>query len=317
VVLELEKTGLGLLVRKRGQLRRLAHAAEADTDIRTLEKSTRSVPSLPRHVVIRLPSAQVLRKQLRLPLAARSNLSEVLGFEIDRETPFQRDEVHWTYVVRGQDPRSGFLDVELILLPRSQVDTLVETLRASSLKPAGIEVDAGNITTLIPLGSCKRGQWLAAQKSLTPLATAASILAVLAGATPFALQQWEMSAVESRISELEPSAREAQTFRTDVGQVAAAIDFLSKERSTNGSALTALAAATRTLPDDSYLNALSLRAGRLTLNGRSPSAAQLIGVLAQSPAFREPAFEAPVTHDANTDLEAFTISVALVSKGAP
>jgi general secretion pathway protein L len=113
-----------------------------------------------------------------------------------------------------------------------------------------------------------------------------------------------------------PSA-EAATFRKDAGQIAAAIGFLAKERSKNGSALTALAAATNTLPDDSYLSALSLRAGRLTLNGRSPSAAQVIGVLAQSPDFREPAFEAPVTRDPDNDLEAFTISVALASKAVP
>lgn len=318
IVLEREPTGLSVLVRKRGQIRGLAHAADAEGVIRTLQESMRALARLPRHVVIRLPSAQLLRKPLRLPLAAGRNLAEVLGFEIDRETPFQRDEVHWTYVVRGQDSRTGSLDVELILLPRSQVDMLVETLRASAVRPAGIEVNAGGgVMTLIPLDACKRGQWLGAHTSLMPLAIAASVLAVLAGTVPFALQQWEIRSVEARIAELEPSAREAQTYRTDAGQVAAAIDFLSKERSRNGSALTALAAATRTLPDDSYLKALSLRAGRLTLNGRSPSAAQLIGVLAQSPEFREPAFDAPVTRDPDSEHEAFTISVALASKGTP
>ncbi len=318
VVLERRHNTLNLQVRRRGQVQSLAQSPDGDAGVRMLGQSLRARSGLPRHFVIRLPSVQLLRKSLTLPVAARRNLAEILGFEIDRETPFQRDEVHWTYVVRGQDIRAGMLDVELILLPRSQVDPLVETLRAAALDPAGIEVDAGSgIGTLIPLGSRKRGQWLNAQRSLMPLATAASALAVLAVAAPFVIQQWRLAAVDSRISELDSSAQEAATFRKDAGQIAAAIDFLAKERSKNGSALTALAAATNTLPDDSYLSALSLRAGRLTLNGRSPSAAQLIGVLAQSPEFREPAFEAPVTRDPDNDLEAFTISVALASKAAP
>lgn len=317
VILERDQHTLNLLVRRHGQVQRLAQCA-GESSVRELEKAFRARSGLPRDLVIRLPSVQLLRKALVLPAAARRNLAEILGFEIDRETPFRRDEVHWTYVVRGQDTRAGMLDVELILLPRSYVDPLVETLRGSALEPAGVEVDAGSgIATLIPLGSRKRGQWLDPQRSLMPLATAAAVLAFVSLITPFAIQQWQLAEVESRISELDPLAKEAASFRQDAGQTAATVDFLTKERSKTGSALTALAAATKSLPDDSYLSALSMRAGRLTLNGRSPSAAQLIGVLAQSPEFREPSFEAPVTRDADNDLEAFTISVALASKGAP
>jgi general secretion pathway protein L len=148
------------------------------------------------------------------------------------------------------------------------------------------------------------------------LAIAASLLAVVALAAPFAIQQWEFAAVESRIAELETRAKEAAAFRQDARQIAATVDFLTKERGKHGSALNALSAATKSLPDDSYLNALSFREGRLTMNGRSPSAAQLIGLLAQAPEFKEPSFEAPVTRDLDNELEAFSISVTLASKGA-
>jgi general secretion pathway protein L len=317
VILERDQHTLNLLVRRRGRVQRLAQS-HWDSGLHELEKSLRAQSGLPRHFVIRLPSVQLLRKSLALPVAARRNLAEILGFEIDRETPFQRDEVHWTYVVRGQDARAGMLDVELILLPRSHVDPLVETLRGSALEPAGIEVHAGSgVATLIPLGSRKRGQWLDPQRSLMPLATAAFVLVIVALIAPFAIQQWQLAALESRIAELEPLATKAATFRQNAGQAAATVDFLTKERGKNGSALTALAAATKSLPDNSYLSSLSMRAGRLTLNGRSPSAAQLIGMLAQSPEFRDPSFEAPVTRDPDNELEAFTISVALASKDAP
>jgi hypothetical protein len=203
------------------------------------------------------------------------------------------------------------LDVELILLPRGSVDPLIEIARTLGLNPAGIEADSGGITTLIPLGARARGQGLDTRRPLMPLATATAVLAMMAAGTPFALQQWELAKIEARIAEFEPAAIEVANLRQRAGQVAATIDFLTTERNKNGSALTALAAATNGLPDDSYLSAMSMRAGRLTLNGMSPSAAQLIGTLAGMPEFREPAFEAPVTRDSDNELESFTISVAL------
>jgi general secretion pathway protein L len=318
-ILEQDQQNLLLSVRRKGLTQRLTQMRAGSASARELAgglpKAGRKGPRL---FLIRLSSMQLLCKSLTLPNAARRNLAELLGFEIDRETPFQRDEVHWTYVVRGQDARAGLLNVDLVLVPRSAVDPLVEAARNAGLDPDGIEVSTGSgAMTLLPLGSRKRGQWSETKRPLLPLATAATILAVLAVVTPFAIQQWELSRIEARIAALEPSATEAATFRQLSGQIAATIDFLTKERSKNGSALAALAAATKSLPDDSYLSALSLRAGRLTMSGLSPSAAQLVGLLAEAPEFREPAFEAPVTRDPENELETFTISVALGSGGGP
>lgn len=318
VVVERRQQGLNLLVRRRGREQRLTGTRDGEGGVRELRDVLRTEGGLPRLLVIRQSAEHILRKSLALPGAARRDIADILGFEIDRETPFQRDEVHWTYVVRARDVQTNMLDVELILLPRAHVDPLVDALRELTLEPAGIEVEAGNgAATLIPLGAPKRAQWLDARRPLVSVATAAAALALVALVTPFAIQQWELAAVESRIRALETSAREAAELRRQAGQLASTVDFLMKERSKNGTALAALAGATRTLPDDSYLSALSLRSGRVTLNGLSPSAAQLVGLLAQSPEFRDPSFEAPVTRAPETELETFTISVALAPMGAP
>lgn len=315
VILERGLRELSLIVRRSGQEQHLAQSRDTGATAREWPGLLQGRNDLPRLAVVRLPFTQLLRKSLVLPVAARRNLAEIIGFEIDRETPFQRDEVHWTYVVRSHDARTGTLQIELILFPRSAVDPLVEMARDLGLHASGVEVDVGGIAALIPLGSRARGQWLDAQRPLMPLAAAAVVLAVLAIGTPFAMQQWELAALEARIAELQPAATEVANVRRQAGQAAATIDFLTKERDKSGSALGALAAATASLPDDSYLSTLSMRAGRLTLNGMSPSAAQLIGTLAEAPGLREPAFEAPVTRDADNELESFTISVALAPSG--
>src|SRR5262245_40083649 len=97
VIIERHPHNLNLLVRTQGQLQRLAQSHGGEAGVRELATVLRSRTDLPRLLVLHLSSHIVLRKDLALPIAARRSLADVIGFEIDRETPFQRDEVHWTY----------------------------------------------------------------------------------------------------------------------------------------------------------------------------------------------------------------------------
>ena len=76
----------------------------------------------------------------------------------------------------------------------------------------------------------------------------------------------------------------------------------------SGRPLVVLAAATRTLPDDTYLTEMELRQRKVTLSGRSAAAARLIGALAEDGEFKNPAFAAPVTRLEALRAELFTIN---------
>jgi general secretion pathway protein L len=266
---------------------------------------------------MRLPVERVLQKHLSLPLAARRDLTNVLGFEIDRETPFAREEVYWTHVVRGQDAVRGRLDVDLLIVPRSFADPLIESARRVGLDPDGIEIGGeGDGVALIPLGNGKR-ICLRRERPLIPLAAAAGALALFAVAAPFIYQAWQLASADSAIASLETPASEAAALRRSADQLARTSDFLNTQGRHYGRTLATLAAVTRALPDESYLTALNLRASRLTMTGLSPSAAELVGLLAKEPVFREPAFDSPVVRSENGDLESFTLSVNLAPMGSP
>ncbi|MCF3971964.1 hypothetical protein L2D92_32800, partial [Pseudomonas aeruginosa] len=61
----------------------------ADLD-RVLEPRLRSLPR-----VWLLPAGQVLQRTLRLPAAAGDRLRAVVGYEIDRQTPFEAGQVSY------------------------------------------------------------------------------------------------------------------------------------------------------------------------------------------------------------------------------
>lgn len=315
-IFEIDDSFVTLHVRQRGGIGQIACCDADEAGFQQLARKA-SEHGLPHLLVLRVPPAVALQKRLTVPAAARRHLEGLLGFEMDRETPYARDEVYWHYSVCSQDAAQGRLEIDLVVVPRSFVDPLVAMARRAGLDPAGIEVtNAAGKATLVRFSAEKKLQWLRSQRPLVAMAAAACLLAVVAVALPFIRQQQALAAANAAVEPLTAQAQEAATLRQSIDQVASTAEFLKNERDRNGSALAALANATHALPDDTYLTALSMHQGRLTMTGVSPSAAKLVGSLAQSPVFHEPAFDSPVVENGNGGLETFTISVTLKPAGS-
>jgi general secretion pathway protein L len=319
VIVEVDRSQLTLSLRQGGVTTVVDHLRADEAGLQQVAASVAKRQDRPGLLLVSVTRTCLLQKQLSLPAAAQHDLWNVLSFEIERETPFTPEEVYWTYVRRGRDATAARLDVDLILVPRAIVDPLMKALGDGGLKPLGIEVEGQDgSSAFLPLGNnSNRGNWARSQRPLMPLAAATCALAAIAVVIPFAAQEWALASTDAAIAALSTTAREAATLRQSTERLTATSTFLDKERARNGSALGTLAALTRALPDDSYLTAATLRAGKWTLTGLSPSAAQLIGELAESDELGGPAFEAPVTRSEGSDLETFTISVSLPSTGAP
>lgn len=316
LIIELDDDEVVLWHRRAGATAKVALATADGAGMQALAQAIAGIAEAPHLLLVRVPQSMQLRKLSSFPLAARRDLVNVLGFEMDRETPFGRAEVYWDYVIRRQDAAAGRLDVELFIVPRPFVDPVIDSSRRAGLLPTAIEIETGDEEyRLIRVGASQRWRWLQSQRPLIGLATAAAGLFVLAIVTPFIRQQIDLARADSTIEALTEQAREAAQLRQSVDQAAQAMQLIKKERDRNGTIIEVLAATTRLLPDDSHLTALSLRSGRLTITGLSPASAHIVDLLAASPAFKEPAFDSPVVQDDASGLETFTISASLSANG--
>ena len=169
---------------------------------------------------------------------------------------------------------------------------------------------------LVPLANEAQGARPRFERPLIPLAAAGCVLALAAIVGPFVYQEWSIASANATIASLQSEADEATALRQSADQLSQTLDFFKKANG-QGSALSLLAAVTRSLPDDSYLTSLTLSGERLTMNGLSPSAADLVSLFAKLPQFREPSFDSPVVQSEDGDLEKFTISVKLRPAGPP
>ena len=78
-----------------------------------------------------------------VPAAARERLRDVLGFEIERQTPFAPADVLYDgRLLQVRD--DGQLQVELVVLPRAQFEATCARLGGAAQGLAGVDLVAAN-----------------------------------------------------------------------------------------------------------------------------------------------------------------------------
>lgn len=272
-----------------------------------------AAPDLPaaggKPVVLRLGPAEVLGKTVSLPLAAERDLHQVLAFEMDRETPFKAEELYWSHRIAAVDRQNGRVSVRLLLTPQAYLAPLLSALAQIGLAPRRAEIAEGpDAGCYLPLDGNGGRLHKSPARTLWPAAACCTLLALACIITPFLRQATALSALEGKVEAGRSAAAEADRLRREIGRLAKSAELIEEERNKAGRPLAVVAAATRILPDDTYLAELELRHRKLTLSGRSAAAARLIGKLAAGGAFQNPAFAAPVTRLEALHAEVFTIT---------
>lgn len=264
-------------------------------------------------------SVQVLRKQLKLPAAAESNLQQVLAFEMDRQTPFRAADVYYTWKMLDSESDSGQIRLELFVAPRKPVDVILESLSARGLAVSGVDVfneGTGLGVNLLPPE--KRHRSINPRTRLNIwLAGAALVLMVLVMAESLSYRAGRLDELETAIADVQDEAKLVQQLKEQVVETGEAASFLTRRRAATPMAIEVLADVTGILPDDTYLDRLVINGDGVLLQGKSRNAQQLIEVVNQSPLLANAEFRGSTRLDATTGLEIFEVSATLETVSAP
>jgi general secretion pathway protein L len=259
--------------------------------------------------VLRLGEQDVLGKTVTLPLAAERELDQVLGFEMDRETPFKAEEIYWNHRIERADRQNGRLSVRVALVPKENLAPLLTALGQFGIRPRRAEIaDGPDAGTYLPIDGDGARAHHASNRLIWSAAVCCAALGLAAVITPFIRQELALASLEEQVAAGRAAAAEADNLHQEIDRLASSADFVESERDKAGRPLVVLVAATRALPDDTYLTEMELQKRKVTLSGRSAAAARLIGPLAADGAFRNPGFAAPVTRVEALHTELFTIN---------
>jgi general secretion pathway protein L len=192
------------------------------------------------------------------------------------------------------------------------VEPVLAALRLAGLVPLRIEAGtAADTRRVIPLAEDGPARsWLGPRIGAYALG-GCGVLAAAAIALPFILQSIALSQLDARIDALRPQAAAVEALRKQIAGGAATADVVVAARKQVGTPLQSIALLTELLPDDTYVTTLGLRQRKLTVSGRSASAARLIGAMAANPMVHGPAFVAPVIRDETNGEQMFSIRADL------
>ncbi len=262
-----------------------------------------------------LEHGTILSKELTLPMATESNLSQVLAFEMDRQTPFKASDVYFGWKIKDRNEDTGQIKLEIYVAPRGQVDKSIQYLNSRGLSPTGVDVLDGDKTmglNLLPAGQRVREVNRRMRLNLILVGTAIILLALVMTQSLY-LRMHQLVALESAIAEVQGEARRVQGIKEQIKDASEAAGFLTVRRSESPIAIELLADITRLLPEDTYLDRLVINKANVQMQGKSQNAQRLIELVNQSELLDDAAFRGSTRLDARTGLEIFEIN-ANISK---
>jgi len=278
------------------------------------------VPADSRSVVLLLPPGQILCSTITLPAATEENLREVLTFEMDRQTPFTADQVYFDSVIRDRSAQGRTIDIELIVSPRDRLDKLLASLSELDLAPDVVSArrDASSMydVNLLPPGK-RQSRPAALDRLNLGLGIACVILLVVAIAVPVIQKQQSIRDLEPQVAAAMDAAREGARLRDNIERIVESSRILVDKKRSAPMVMQFIDEMTRVIPDGTWISQLNIQGREIQVQGQSPAAASLIGLIEESASFTNPQFRSPVTQVPRSNLERFHLSADWAGAGDP
>lgn len=264
-----------------------------------------------------LPEQQVMRKRISLPRAARQNLRTVVSYQVSRLTPFSVDQVFYDVLeVPAAAPNGDTIEVEFIAALKTDVQPLIEHIeRITALTVSRLTVPESEALVnqqAINLFAQLRtpNQWwrrLNRNSALLLLLVAVlsitTIVPVIKLRSLVLERKQEIKVVDERVTGL-------QEKRQILGQDLTALNYVLEQRSSNRELTLIIDELTRIVPDEIYIDSLSVQKQIVEISGVGTGVVDLIEVLNNSPLFEDAKFTASITRS-NQGQDVFTARMQL------
>ena len=268
--------------------------------------------------VLLLPPSAVLVQRLQLPVAAARNLHAVVGYELDRLTPFDASQL---YFVARQEGRSGaWLQVMLVAILRERLDSLLADCAAQGLQPQRVDVgdsaDSRLGINLLPAAlrpSSPRNTQRLRQGLLWlcgALLFAAMLLWLNSRQVLVAQMQTTVQAQKAKVAQL-------QQVRQQLANTRGAADYLTRRKAAQPTLAALLNELTTCLPADTWVEQLEItRDAELSFSGQSAKASGLITQIKGCRSLENARFEGVIQPDAQTAKDHFSLRADIHQEAA-
>lgn len=300
------------------------------------------VAGLPRWLL--LPAAEGLRRRLPLPAAAADRLREVLAFEIDRQTPFAAQDVSYDARVIGRRGDSQ-IEAELVVVPKPALDRALDALGAplratlagvdmiavappqqqpkepgDDLESAAAEaagLDALPLgVNLLPIAQRRHRRDPSSMLNLV----LASVAVAAFGVGLWQIRANRVAAADAFEQEANLRAKQAKRVSDEKKQLVDLVEglrFLQNTRTGKPTTVEVLDELTRRLPNNTFVEKVSIEGDKLLVIGLSSEASRLVELLQTSKLWRSMSLTGALQPDPRSGKDRFTLTADLAIVAPP
>jgi general secretion pathway protein L len=268
---------------------------------------------------------EALVRRVTLPAATEENLAQVLGFEMDRLSPFKAEEMYFDQRVVSRDAAAAQIVVELAMARRELVDARVAQLRDLGVSVQGVALreDARHAGAFDLLPSEQRGERETPRERLVRhvLLGAVALLFVAALAFPVWSKREAVKAMLPVVEKARVDAQATDAVVRELERQAADYNYLLARRHAWYPIAAYVEDLSRVLPDNTWLQQLDIRtsgkAKEVVITGETASSSRLIELIEQSKMLQNASPRGPTTRGSSPGSERFMIGAELRPRTAP
>lgn len=268
--------------------------------------------------VVELSPLQAVRRRVSLPLATEDRLADVLGYEMNRFTPYAQEDVYFDYRVADRDTARQVVNVDIVVTLRNTVDAILGRLLEYGILPSKVTLQGvvGTVDhdlamiNLMPERSRRR---TISKREIVPAALTATavLLALVAVGYPLAQQWLRLQELDAEIAGLRTAAISAQDTMEEIAAAARQGGFFAEKWASTPTKIQLLDEISRVVPDDTWLSQVQVKQDTVRIQGESEGASSLIGLLETSELLRDVRFSSPVTKNPRTSQDRFVIQAVI------
>ena len=273
-----------------------------------------------------LPRDQVLVRRVTLPLATEENLAQVLGFEMDRLTPFRAEDVYHDERIVSRDPAAGTLAAILAVVRRESLDARLERLRALGVSVQGIALQEepshpGAPLDLLPTEQRGEAESPAERLLRRVLIAAVAVLVVAVLFVPIWQKRETAIALNPVVEKARQDAEATDAIARELERQVSEYNFLLAKKHGSYPALAYIEEVSRLLPDHTWVQELQIKntgkTRELQIQGETNSSAKLLETLAQSQLLQDVNSRGTVTRGSVPGTERFMMTAVTKPRPQP
>jgi general secretion pathway protein L len=264
-----------------------------------------------------LPASMVLAQQLSVPLMATRNLHNVLGFELDKHTPFSAGQLYFDARVLSRTKQHA--QVLLVAVLRERMNSVFDHCRQRGI--ALHSVDARGPQGL-PLGIDllpRDGQPAAPTGNRLRALLLGGLVALLFTSMWLWLnaRQSLLSDMQATVAEQRQQVDQLQHLRSELLNTRGAARYLAQQKAAQPTLSQLLAELSDCLGTDTWLEQLEVSEnGEVAVSGQSAKASDLISRLKACPSLVDARFQGMIAPDSESGKDHFSLHAQLRKEAA-